>query len=45
MVYDTRIISDSDEDLQYAAQLIKDGKPFEKYIPREALPIIADFIK
>ena len=26
MVYDTRIISDSDEDLQYAAQLIKDGK-------------------
>ena len=26
-------------------QLIKDGKPFGKYVPREALPIIADFIK
>ena len=26
-------------------QLIKDGKPFGKYIPREALPIVTDFIK
>ena len=26
-------------------QLIKDGKPFGKYVPREALPIITDFIK
>ena len=26
-------------------RLIKEGKPFEKYLPREALPVLKEFIK